>query len=156
MDEKRIIGSLMTMNMRGLKNKIYNVDGIDFCRFVKKYGVLACGAQDLNMREQEKQKIVQHMKFTIPETMSDNIVTMQEGLKGKTDIKHDGCGLIVGNELAMFASSVPEIVDPRGWGRISGRVILGKKDEYMKTNLAIISVYVPSPDSSDSGSQWNM
>ena len=52
-----------------------------------------------------------------------------------------GTALINGGVIAK--NSTIEIKDDRGWGRFSGRVIEGQKDDYNTTNLAIISYYGP-------------
>jgi hypothetical protein len=64
--------------------------------------------------------------------------------------------LILGGKLAVYGGE--EIVDPRGWGRISGRKIEGIKNQDVASDLAIISYYGQTGQSSSKpelqGTNW--
>jgi hypothetical protein len=78
-------------------------------------------------------------------------ITMQEGLQGRSSIRHGGAASILGGKLAVYGGE--NIIDPRGWGRISGRKVVGLKDHGSISDLAVVSYYGPSPAAGE-GPQW--
>ena len=150
-DGKRIIGSVMSLNARGMNGKLYDENGLEFYAFMNKHQVMATCMQDHKMRECDKQRLLKNMEYCVTNMRPNKSITMQEGLQGRSSIRHGGAASILGGKLAVYGGE--NIIDPRGWGRISGRKVVGLKDHGSISDLAVVSYYGPSPAAGE-GPQW--
>ena len=151
-DGKRIIGSIMSINARGMNGKMYDERGLEFYAFMNKHHAMAICMQDHKMREWDKQRLLKNMEYCVTNLRPNKNITMQEGLKGRSTTRHGGTTSVMGGKLAVYSGE--KIVDPRGWGRISGRKIDGVKELQSISDLAIVSYYGPSPAAGE-GPQWS-
>ena len=152
--------TIMSCNMRSIKNKLTSINGIDLWSYCKSKHVQGFCIQDHQLREHEAPRIQAAARAVIP-NMYNSTISIQQA----PTTKIGGAALLCGGALSRYKSA--EIKDQRGWGRYSGRIIQGKKHatdtknrhhpadrkHQKKTNLAIISLYA-AVEGTEPGSMW--
>jgi len=106
--------TLMSLNMRGLKNKLTNIDGVDLFAYCKEQNVHLLNIQDHKIKESDAPFIQYAAKTGIPD-MDNSGINMQHGHIGSRGLSRVGgtaqlCGGTIGKYRTL------EIKDPRGWG----------------------------------------
>ena len=139
-----ICGSLMTFNARSLKGKL-DAEAYELWSLANKYSVVSLAIQDTHMNNTDN-SLLTNAKYNIQECEENCNVSTQSGewippTENTNEGWLGGTALINGGIVAK--NSTIEIKDDRGWGRFSGRIIEGQKDDYNTTNLAVISYYGP-------------
>ena len=158
--------TLMSLNMRSIRNKLTSIEGIDLWTYCRDMNVQGFCIQDHKLHETQAPLIQAAARAVMP-SMYNSCISMQEGhpcARGKAKV--GGTSFLCGGKLSKYRSK--EIKDRRGWGRYTGRVIRGTKHATpmsgqrhhpadakhdKKTNVAIICVYA-AVESDKYGSMW--
>ena len=145
-------GSLLTMNMRGaVETKLKGLDMLELWNVINKYEVVSAGLQDHQLYNSNT-AVLKEMRCSAKIFHEHSNQAISQGHRGlKSDVV-GGTALFSGGVIAANTTCKP-IIDERGWGRMSGRIIQGEKDDYDTTNLAIISCYVPCK-ATGAGGAW--
>ena len=159
--------AITSCNMRGIKNKLSSVDGIDFWGYNKEVGSQFICIQDHHLLNSQSPRMIAAAGTVIPGMQNGSLVSQQStSYTDKKQIRVGGVAALSGGILHRYRYK--SIQDKRHWGRYVGRIIRGQTriqqnkrgrkhksdDRHRKyTNLAIISVYA-AVDSSSPNSMW--
>ena len=166
---KRQLCSIVSCNMRGMRNKCTSLNGIDFWSYCALLGAQSICMQDTHFTDKQAVKLLAAAKCSMPEMENCSIAAQQScSFTHKGNIRVGGVAALCGSTLAKYRTS--EISDKRKWGRYTGYIIKGKEHSTVKqnpkarahkggarhlklTNLAIINVYA-AVESTSTNSMW--
>ena len=110
--------TLMSLNMRSIRNKLTSIEGIDLWTYCRDMNVQGFCIQDHKLHETQAPLIQAAARAVMP-SMYNSCISMQEGhpcARGKAKV--GGTSFLCGGKLSKYRSK--EIKDRRGWGRYTG------------------------------------
>ena len=159
--------AITSCNMRGIKNKLSSINGVDFWGYNKEVGSQCICIQDHHLLNTQSKRMIAAAGTVIPDMQNGSFVSQQStSYTEKKQIRVGGIATLTGGILHRYRSK--SIQDKRHWGRYVGRIIKGQTREKQSklkrkhkedkrhskyTNLAIISVYA-AVESSSPNSMW--
>jgi exonuclease III len=143
-------GSIMTMNMRaGMSNKLDSTASLQLWNVMSESDVVSAGIQDHELPTCNT-SMMRNMRYSLKQYHNHHNQAISQGHRGVMQTLVGGTALFNGGAIAQNTVG-SAINDERGWGRWSGRIIEGQKDEMKLTNLAIITCYIPCSTDSEGG-----
>ena len=159
--------SITSCNMRGIKNKLNSLNGIDFWSYNKEVGSQFICIQDHHLLNKQSPRMIASAGRVIPDMEHGSYVSQQStSFTSKGELRVGGVAALTGGILHRYRSK--QIQDKRHWGRYVGRIIRGQSREQQTgqkrqhkestrhtkfTNLAIITVYA-AVESTSPNSMW--
>ena len=111
--------SITSCNMRGIKNKLNSLNGIDFWSYNKEVGSQFICIQDHHLPNKQSPRMIASAGRVIPDMEHGSYVSQQStSFTSKGELRVGGVAALTGGILHRYRSK--QIQDKRHWGRYVG------------------------------------